>query len=273
MFRFSINLYLAVGFAILMVSCKVRKTQVPIPTSTVSSCPPADSQYQAIQRNDVKFEWFSARISAKTDIEKQSASLSANLRIRKDSAIWMSISPALGIEVARVFITKDSLKFLNRIEGIYFTGDYAYLRELLKTEVNFKMIQSILLGNIYLHYGIGNYITDLDNELCVLSSFKKRKMKKELEVEVPEILTQEIFCSKGLDKVHLMEMKDYRPGRKFSVQYNSWQQFEGHVIPEHVLIIGSAEKSAQIEMEYSKLQINKELNLPFNIPENYVPVR
>ncbi|MBK8414658.1 MAG: DUF4292 domain-containing protein [Bacteroidetes bacterium] len=39
--------------------------------------------------------------------------LNINLRIKTDSLTWISKSPLLGIEVARVMITRDSVKFMD----------------------------------------------------------------------------------------------------------------------------------------------------------------
>ncbi|HAR20844.1 MAG TPA: DUF4292 domain-containing protein, partial [Cytophagales bacterium] len=37
------------------------------------------------------------------------------IRIRKDSVIWISVNPALGIEVVRALITKDSIFVIDKI--------------------------------------------------------------------------------------------------------------------------------------------------------------
>ena len=68
-------------------------------------------------------------------------------------------------------------------------------------------------------------------------------------------------------------MQDYRPVRKFSVEYTSYQPYEDYLLPEKLFVHASAAKSARIELEYSRLQMNKPLNLPFSIPDNYEPMR
>jgi hypothetical protein len=266
------------GTLLLFASaCRTRKQQ---PLSVADSvqvqaipCPLPDSLLKNLKASDTRFEWFSARISASTEIDKKSNVFTASLRIRRDSAIWMSITPALGIEVARVLITRDSLRFINRIDGTYFRGDYRYLKELLQTEVNFQMIQAVLLGNIYLHYLPEQYVSVIDNGLCLLSTLRKRRIRRETELEIPEILTQEIWCTAGNQKISKMEMQDYRPVRKFSVQYLSFQNFESNVLPDKISVFASASKTARIDLEYSKFQLDKVLNLPFSIPENYEPFR
>jgi hypothetical protein len=276
----SIRVFIVNGFLISLLvlasSCRAKKTikKDPVNASTnivetgISS---PDSLSRAMQIADAPIQWFGAKVSVNSDINNQTNSFSANLRIKKDSAIWISISPALGIEVARALITPDSLKFINRINGTYFKGDYKYLNELLQIEVNFKMIQAILIGNAYLHYSIEQYISDRESTELVLSTIKKRRIRREVDLEIPQILTQEIWFSSVHNKIARMEMQDYRPVRKFTVNYLQFEKVDDLSMPNKLLITAQADKQVKIDLEYSRMTINKELNLPFNIPENYVP--
>ena len=218
-------------------------------------------------------KWFAARVNVESTVDKETRAFNANLRICKDSAIWMSISPGLGIEVARVLIDKDSVRFINRLNSTYFKGGFDYLNKLLQVDVNFKMIQAVLLGNVYLHYGVDKYIQDRENAELVLSTLKFRKIKRENELEVPQILTQEIWYSPAQQKITKMEMQDYRPIRKFNVRYNAFETVEGISLPVKINIEASANKELKIVLDYSKIGLNKELNLPFNIPDGYESIR
>jgi len=233
----------------------------------------ADSLVNAIRKANLNLSWFSARLNVKAELQGQVNNFNANLRMRPDSAIWISISPALGIEVARVLITRDSLKFLNRLSSTFFEGNYAYLNDLLQIEVNFDMIQSIFLGNAYLHYSVENYVSARDSEGFILSTLKKRRIRRDNELDVPQILTQEIWFSPVYQKVVRMELQDYRPSRKFSVNYLSFTQEENLLLPEKLSVQAQAEKQVKIDMEYSKLSVSKSLNLPFSIPKGYEPFR
>jgi hypothetical protein len=261
-------------------ACKSKKiakeTEAPAPVEEAKSdfkiCN-VDSLYDKIKEADLRINTFSAKVNAETDINNQGNSFTANLRVKVDSAIWMSISPALGIEVARVFITRDSLKFTNRINGTYFKGDYRYLNSLLQIELNFNMIQSILLGNIYLHYSKDKYNCDKDNLNLILSSLKKRQIKREEDINIPQVLTQELFYSKEQQKISFMNLQDYRPQRRFAVNYDAFVEIESQKLPTSIIVKANAEKSVMIKLEYSKINFNKELNLPFSIPPSYEPIR
>ena len=276
----SIRVFIVNGFLISLLvfasSCRAKKTITKAPVNALTNIVETDisspdSLSLAMQIADAPIQWFGAKVSVNSDINNQTNSFSANLRIKKDSAIWISISPALGIEVARALITPDSLKFINRINGTYFKGDYKYLNELLQIEVNFKMIQAILLGNAYLHYSIEQYISDRESTELVLSTIRKRRIRREVDLEIPQILTQEIWFSSVHNKIVLMEMQDYRPVRKFTVNYLQFEKVDDLSMPNKLLITAQADKQVKIDLEYSRMTINKELNLPFNIPENYVP--
>jgi len=276
----SIRVFIVNGFLISLLvfasSCRAKKTITKDPVNALTNIVETgisspDSLSRAMQIADAPIQWFGAKVSVNSDINNQTNSFSANLRIKKDSAIWISISPALGIEVARALITPDSLKFINRINGTYFKGNYKYLNELLQIEVNFKMIQAILLGNAYLHYSIEQYISDRESTELVLSTIKKRRIRREVDLEIPQILTQEIWFSSLHNKIVRMEMQDYRPVRKFTVNYLQFEKVDDLSMPNKLLITAQADKQVKIDLEYSRMTINKELNLPFNIPENYVP--
>jgi hypothetical protein len=133
------------------------------------------------------------------------------------------------------------------------------------------MIQAILLGNVYLHYSIEQYIRDRENSELVLSTLKKRRIRRDIDVEIPQILTQEIWFSSFQNKIVRMEMQDYRPVRKFTVNYLQFEKVDDLSMPYKLIITAQADKHVKIDLEYSRMTINKELNLPFNIPENYVP--
>lgn len=279
-FRFPVFIRFALFVAVLWssASCKARKTRpvadvvkpaTPVPVLADSP----DSLYAVLQSGGLPATWFAARVAVDAELDRDKRSFNVNLRMRRDSIIWMSISPALGIEVARVLISPDSVKVLNRINGTYFKGGFGYLSELLQADLNFKMLQSILLGNAYLHYTVDKYILDRENGEFVLSTFKKRKMKRENEMIIPEIVTQEIWYSPDRQRVSRMEMRDYRPMRNFSVRYLTYELIDSLQVPSSFQIDAQANKSLRVQMTYSRIVLNKEQNTAFSIPDDYEPMR
>jgi hypothetical protein len=266
----------------VLFGCKARKatlTEVkPTTTAEVTAGldvagTAADSLYHAVKASNYSSKWFSARAAVDVALEKDERSFQAHIKICKDSLIWISISPALGIEVARVLIEPDTVRFINRIEGTYFIGDFGYLSNLLQADLSFELVQAVLLGDAYLHYSVDKYIQDIENNDYVLSTFKKRKIKRENELEIPEILTQEIWYSPITSKVNRMEMRDYRPVRSFNVSYLNREIVDSIAVPSRIELSATANKSLRLTMDYSKISVNKKQNISFTIPEDYEPIR
>ncbi len=262
--------------------CKARKAALAdekppkLPEEVIAldaSGTAADSLYRAIKASNFSSRWFSSRAAVDVAIDKDERSFQAHIKICKDSVIWISISPALGIEVARVLIEPDTVRFINRIEGTYFVGDFGYLSHLLQADLSFELVQAVLLGDAYLHYSVDKYIQDVENNELVLSTFKKRKIKRENDLEIPDILTQEIWYSSMAGKVKRMEMRDYRPVRSFIVSFLNHEIVDSIAVPSRIELTATANKSLRLNMDYSKISVNKKQNIAFTIPEDYEPIR
>jgi len=263
-------------FLVICISCGTKKrsadntslTNIAIIDSSFTELK-TDSIYNLLKTGEQGIQTFSTKINANSTIDKQSNSFNISLRLIVDSAIWVSIAPGLGIEVARALITPDSVKFINRLNSSFFNGNFSYINDLLQIDVNYYMIQAIFLGNTYLHYSVENYQGGIENGFLFLSTLKKRKIKKENELNTPSVLTQEIYYNPDYKKVNRMEIQDYRPVRKFSARYPSYESVDGINIPKELLINAQASKNVAIELSYSRSIINKPLNTPFTIPQGY----
>ncbi|HEY0272585.1 MAG TPA: DUF4292 domain-containing protein, partial [Chitinophaga sp.] len=70
-----------------------------------------------IKSHYIHFNTFSAKLKLDYDDDQgKSMNLTANIRIRKDSAVWISISAPIVGEVARALVTPDSLKVINKFD-------------------------------------------------------------------------------------------------------------------------------------------------------------
>ena len=91
---------------------------------------------------DPEFDYFSAKAKVKFDDGEKSVSATANFRIKKDSIIWLSITPGLGIDVARVLINTENVYVLDKINKQYYEYTFEELSKEYDFDFNFEMIQS-----------------------------------------------------------------------------------------------------------------------------------
>jgi len=104
---------------------------------------------EKIEEPQFQFETLSmkASISASSNASKDSYNLTGNIRMIRDSVIWISVSPGLGIEAVRLYITQDSVFFMNRINSEYAATTFGFFNTQYQVDLNFNMLQSLLTGN------------------------------------------------------------------------------------------------------------------------------
>lgn len=115
----------------------------------VATTKPVVEQEKAIKVAEQRFSprYFTSRIKFRYQDPEQLLSGTANLRMVRDSALWVSVSAILGIEAARVLFLPNEVRFMNRIEGTRDTYSYDQFRQWTGMQLTLPMVQDIILGN------------------------------------------------------------------------------------------------------------------------------
>ena len=92
------------------------------------------------------------------------------IKMKKDSVIWISITGPLNIEGARILVTPDSVKIINKLEGTLQLSSIAHLQQITKLPLTFNDFQSILLGKPILNNSNSNYEFKKDSVIVTFAS-------------------------------------------------------------------------------------------------------
>ncbi|MBC8487119.1 MAG: DUF4292 domain-containing protein [Bacteroidetes bacterium] len=255
-------------FTFVFYSCKTTRKVIKGPIKKYG----ADYLFERLKENELQFDWFSAKYKLDLIIDKKKTSFSGQLRMRKDSVTWVSFSPALGIEMARLLITADSVKFINRINKNYFLGDYLIVNDFLGSNVDYDVMQSILLGNDLTYYENGKFRATYDSKEYHLVTADRRKLKKYVQTaqDAERIFIQNIFLNPETFKITQMKIKEIKKeNKKLSATYSDFRFVDGQLIPHHISYEITAETPLKIEINYSKITINKIQRFPFKISSKY----
>ncbi len=229
-----------------------------------------------LKENELKFEWISAKANVETLIDEKSENFDIKVKIRKDSAMLVSIQYLLGLEVAKVLITRDSVKMVNYIQKNYFKGDFNYINELLKADIDFDLLQAVLSGNSAEFHDDDTKlkpITDRTNCKYLLSTMRKRRLRKiqNGNVEIKDAL-QTISLNPENFKIIANEFIDPITNRKFIASYKNFTQKDSVYAPYHVDIDLVAQKKASVKIDYVRIEKNTPQKLTLNIPSKYEAV-
>lgn len=268
----------------------LRGSALLLLVATMASCFPSKKLTQAKPLPEMRAETLidkmdsasihcrtlSAKINANAELKDKSQAFSMNLRMRSDSVIWLSVS-ALGIEAARFLITKDSIKMLDRINSKYTITDYSYLNNMLQIGVDFTMLQEMLLGNYFSYLDAKKLRSSyVDDQLYILSTLRKGKLKRAMEEkEFNKRIIQDVWLNPESARIVKMAIDDNKMNKKLIVSRDGFSLAESESgmdtvsIAHHLTFKLEAEKPALLDIQMSKVAVNKDLEFPFSIPDKY----
>ena len=246
------------------------------------------------------WDWIGMRLDVTVDADGQRESFKASVRMAKDSAIWMSISPALGVEVARLLLAPDSVLFVSKIPGnkFYYAGDYDALSEWTETPLGFEDVEAILGG-----YPMGldpeqdKFNSKVDGQLYALIGKYKRKVRRlvgvndnalepedSLNIQLPtrryERLRSRTEDDDLLIKRHWFDGVTFDPvrdqfddlyyQRSVVLERSDFEAFDGGRFPnEFKVMITTIDGSATMEWDVIRKRFGRAYDFPFEIPEGY----
>ncbi|MEP2771287.1 MAG: DUF4292 domain-containing protein [Fulvivirga sp.] len=209
---------------------------------------------------EIDFEYFSGKAKINYKDHELDIKAKANVRIRKDSAIWISFS-AIGIQGARCMITQDSITIMNLVKKEYYVFYYDSLSNQFNFEVNYDAIQSVAMGNL------------------IVDRSKENEVEKEEDFYLLKQRSGSVavhnFVNPRTMKIDRVEMLETASKNSAVVRYYDYGMIEKHAFPFSAIIslfykADGKTLNTVIEFEYSKAEIeDKELKFPFNIPKKY----
>jgi len=213
--------------------------------------------------NDLDYEYVALKSKIKISAEDKNLRLTANIRMKKDSVIWISLSPGFGVEAARALITKDSVFILDKIHREYdkrsisqLTGDFDFGFEL-------GMVESILLGNL---------IYPIAKE----DKIQKSQGSYNIKQQHGDINITDVIGAKTMKLEQVTASSEVYPS-SLEMTYSDFQQLKEKVYPAEINIgakyldkVNKSEKNANITIRHTKVEIDeKKYSFAFSIPQKY----
>lgn len=265
-------LILLVSASLLVASCRsTRKIQTAIAKKDTVTAPlPAvgptheDSMQfmaQAMGRlaaQKIDFTTFSAKINVDYQgADGKKYDVNANVRMYKDSVIWISITAIFGIEGLRAYITKDSVKILNKQDKIYTARSVSYLQEVTALPLNLSSLQNVLLGNpVFIDSNLVSYTRWDNNSISILSIGEWFK----------NLLT--INGNGNMDNSKLDDV-DRNRSRTCHLSYSEYENKKGVSFSTRRRITVAEKSKLDIKLDFKSYDFNETLSFPFSVPRNY----
>ncbi|MGY0391309.1 DUF4292 domain-containing protein [Bizionia sp. KMM 8389] len=201
------------------------------------------------------FKTLQAKVRVVYSEGSKSQSHTVTLRMEKDKTIWINAT----LNLMRVMITPDKVRFYNKLDNTYFDGDFSYISDLLGTELDYNKVQNLLLGNA---------IFDIDKNTYDMSVFENAYLFQPKE----QLALFELFyiVNPAHFKLNSQQLHQAKESRFLQVDYLNYQIINNQSIPEQLKIIAlEADNETRIELSLNSVSINEPVRFPFKIPSGF----
>jgi hypothetical protein len=206
------------------------------------------------------FDEATLKAALKVNFKKgnDSKNFSVSLRIQKDETIWMS-GAVFGFPVLKALITPNRVSYYIKPLKTYYEGDFTSLQALLGTDLNFSMLQNILVGDALLPLKSKNFVSRIDQQAHLLT------LKKE------NSLAKLFFWIHPLHyKIEKQEIKSLQKKASLSISYKNYNKINNTYFPDQINIRAKDQQNqAHLRVQYKSVSLGKKLSFPYKIPSGY----
>ncbi len=216
-----------------------------------------------VERLQPNYEWFNAEIKVSIQTPERNLQGKGHLKIRKDSLIWLTISPALGIEVLRARITPDSIFLLNRVEKRFRTFPFKKVNQFTNTgrdrNLEFNNITNLLTGQPLFPIRKDHR---LKKDSASITLNDQNQAFDETIALLPKIL-----------KTQKYRLAKPATNQSISISYKNYQQVDSCQIPGQINLIARKPQRFHLEISLKNVYFSQEEQVSFSVPSHYEKVR
>lgn len=147
------------------------------------------------------FEWMTSNLDIQAEGNGMAFDdLSGQLRIRKDSLVWLSITATMGMEVLRAKVSNDSVWIVNRLEKTYLAEPLDTVSAQLGMPLSLPLVQTLLLDN-------NEGLPPVENQTVLLKIFIMGNLSARMRYKNIKLEEKTSFPLKISDKMERIKFK------------------------------------------------------------------
>jgi len=262
--KISISLSILFVSLLLVSSCGIFKNKNNIDDHKKTS--KKGEILDTVVANYLDYETLFIKYSANYKSDNQNIGFSGTIRLIKDSAMLITLSPGFGIELGRLLITQDSVKFYNTFQNTYLVADKTFFETNYGLNLQFETIEAMLTNQIFT-YPTTNKITDYQY-IEDSTDYKYNYIIKNPRNEAVTAFKHQTSIDKKYYKINSQLIEDNTNLRYLNIYYSDFLFLNNALFPEKIDIKIEEKQNHELKFDYKKISINKQFKVLLNIPKN-----
>jgi hypothetical protein len=250
----------------LLASCRstrpirsvIAKRDTTTATGPTDSARVVQSTLHTLTNSRIPFQTFSSKV--KVDYrgsDGKNYDVNANIRMLRDSTIWISVNALLGIEALRALITADSVKLIDKLNKTYTARSITYLQDVTSLPLDLPTLQDLIIGNAVF---IDSNVIGYSQSGGVVSLLMLGKLFKNL---MSMNASDSTLMQSKLDDVNVSR------NRTANLSYSGYENRNGLLFSTRRSISVSEKKKLDIQLDFKQYDFNGEVSFPFSVPKNF----
>jgi len=247
------KLILRLVISLLLLGCKsvqnVRTSESFDAKMSVKQIVKNHTEFQS------KFKTLQGRLKVELIRGDRSESHTLTLRMGYGNTIWGNAF----LNMVRVKITPDRVRFYNKLDNTYFDGDYALISQFLGTDLQFENLQNLLLGEAIFDLK-SNGLKKIDHP----NSYQITPKRPNALFDLLYLINPTSF------KLDAQEISQSLKQNTLKIKYQSYQKATGLVLPENMTITAiNASELTTLNLNLKSVNLDQPIRFPFSIPKGF----
>lgn len=186
--------------------------------------------------------------------------LKLNLKIKNDSAIFVSIANLIGIEVTRAILTKDTIKLIDRVNNKYLVGSYKHISNMYNLPLNFRELEKVIINPNFLfnNYPKKDFIKSPEGNY-----YKTFTLSGNTEIS---------FVVNASDYlIYKNSYKFIKSNKSVNIKYLEYINKDSKYFPKRIEVIyrDNYQKETNLIIDYNNIEFKKIDNFDLTVPKSY----
>ena len=255
------TILICICFVVQLSSCKTIKNVENGKNIKVLS---QNDLIDSIKTYELKIDWLKASGNTIIKLGEEKQNIDLNIRIRKDSIIWINLSKYKK-KISRSLFEMDSVKITTEYpEKLYYFESINKMQEVMNFSISYNILEEFLLG--------GSFIDELNDKLILktkenqyyISSKKNNSKNIIYESWINPI---NFKC----DRINLFFRSN---SSNIEISYDNWKMIDRNLFPTKINVyIKTLSNDYSIEITYKNIKFDTPQNFPkIKIDSKYQPL-